>query len=262
MTTGQTTLSAPDYAPNGSFPARVQRKLTQWRTEKKLGDLSQSLITFGFDDFPKSAADNGAAVMDSIGAKAVYYACSGLEGKTNLTGKQYSSEDLVKLSKAGHEIGAHTHNHLDCSDNPLTCVLSDIDKNLILLKDMGLEQSVEHFAYPYGETTSVLKSALTAKFKTCRGIAPGFNTAGADSMQLRAMELTPDEATTNRALYAIEKALTKPIWLHIFTHDVRQKPSEFGTRLFDFTQIARAARDSKIPIVTPSKAIDLLFGAP
>ena len=261
MTTGQTTLSPPDYAPDRSFRSKVERRLTQWRITKKLPPIQTSLITFSFDDFPKSAADTGAEIMDAIGAKAIYYACSGLEGKTILTGEQYRSADLLQLIQAGHEIGAHTHTHLDCSANPLTCVLNDIEKNLTLLKHMGAKEEIEHFAYPYGETTTALKSALTKKFQTCRGILPGLNAPRSDSMQLRAMELTPDSATTDRAVYAIEKALTQPVWLHIFTHDIRNKPSDYGTTPAALTRITRIARDSKIPIVTPTAATNLLAGA-
>jgi len=253
-------LSPADYSPDRSLPAKVRRRLTQWRTVKALSKMPASIITFSFDDFPKSAADTGAEIMDTINAPAIYYACTGLAGKTNLTGAQYRPEDMLALAQAGHEIGAHTHTHLDCSTASTASVLENIDCNLQVLKDMGLKQEVTHFAYPYGETTIALKQALLAKFETCRGILPGQNGPRADRMQLRAMELTPDTMTTDRALHAIETALKAPNWLHIFTHDIRARPSDFGTTPQAFKRIAQAARNSGLMIATPTQAMNHLSG--
>lgn len=243
-----------DYSPDRSFRAKIQRRMTQWRRVDACGPLKTSMITFSFDDFPKSAADTGAEIMASINAPAIYYACSGLAGRTNKTGELYDDSDLIALARAGHEIGAHTHTHLDCAASDLGTVLTDIDMNLQQLKDMGLEQKVRHFAYPFGETTAALKQALKGKFDTCRGILSGNNGARSDRLQLRAMELTPDPATTDRAIFAIETALQSPCWLHIFTHDVRRQPSPFGTTPDALISIARAAQSSGLPIVTPSGA--------
>lgn len=254
-------LSPFDYKVNRTLPAKIRRRLTQWQTCKPLGTVDSALITFSFDDFPKSACDTGADIMDSIGAKAIYFACTGLAGKNIHTGEQFHPDDLRRLVKAGHEIGAHTHTHLDCANAPITRIMADIDHNLSQLSAMGLDQKIAHFAYPYGETTTRLKTALKDKFQTCRGILAGQNTAGADRMQLRAMELSPDTNTIDRAINAIETALTRPVWLHIFTHDVRQKPSDFGVTPATLSRVARAARDSGIPIVTPTEAMLRLYGA-
>lgn len=255
-------MSPADYCPDRSLPGKIRRRLTQWQCTKPLGALAGSLITFSFDDFPKSAADTGADIMAGIDAPAIYYACSGLAGQTNLTGEQYTDADLAPLVRAGHEIGAHTHTHLDCARATPARVLEDIAFNLDQFRAMGLAAPVTHFAYPYGETTPALKRALAGLFTTCRGILPGQNTPRADRMQLRAMELTPDEATTARALSAIEAACHAPTWLHIFTHDVRARPSPFGTTPQALTRVARAARASGLPIITPSGAMPYLREAP
>ena len=260
MTEPTLTLSPFDYSPRRSLTAKIQRRLTQSYTCAPVGPAAQSMITFSFDDFPKSAADTGAEIMGAIGASAIYYACSGLARTVTPTGEQYDEGDIIRLAEAGHEIGAHTHTHLDCAAASLDRVLDDIETNLKRLKAMGLKQAVNHFAYPYGETTVALKKKLMAKFHTCRGILPGYNSASSDRMQLRSMELKPDSMTTDRALFAIETALRQPTWLHIFTHDVKRSPSEYGTTPAALTRITRMARDSLIPIVTPSEAMVLLKG--
>lgn len=258
MTAITAMVSPIDYSPSRGLQAKLRRRYTQWHCCAPLGAVDSSMITFSFDDFPRSAADTGADILASINAPAIYYACSGLANAVTITGEQYEPGDMLDLSKAGHEIGAHTHTHLDCAEATLETVLADINNNLNQLKAMGLEQSVTHFAYPYGETTIALKRSLMDKFQTCRGINAGLNGADADRTQLVSMELTPDSMTTDRAIQAIEAAQRKPIWLNIFTHDVSASPSVYGTSPESLKKIARAARDSGLPIVTPSQAMERL----
>lgn len=254
----EAVLSPADYQPDRSLPAKLRRRLTKWQTAKKLDPMAASIVTFSFDDFPKSAADTGAEIMDMYGAPAIYYACSGLAGGCTLTGEQYTDEDLIPLIQAGHEIGSHTHTHLDCARAPIEHVLGDIDRNLSELKQMGVTDSIQHFAYPYGETSLALKKKLTGRFTTCRGILPGYNTRSGDAMQLSAMELTPDDATTARAIDAIETARRKPGWLHIFTHDVSNSPSPFGTRPASLKAVLEAARVADLQILTPGQVYQTL----
>ena len=256
---GDNIVFPMDYTPRSNLLARINRRRVSLNKVAPINAPAQSIITFGFDDFPKSAADTGAEIIESINAKAIFYACTGLAGKTNLTGEQYIDTDLLALDKAGHEIGAHTHTHLDCACTATSTAVRNITKNLDELKKMGLESPVDHFAYPYGETTVDLKIALQDKFVTARGIRPGTNTQGADRMQLASMELTPDTSTTARAIAAIEKANTVSCWLHIFTHDIQATPSPYGTTPQELRKIVRSARDSGIPVATPREAL-LNFG--
>ena len=260
MTAASASLYPFDYEPERHLLAKARRRLVQWSTVAPLGELNASIITFSFDDFPKSAVDNGADILHEIDAKAIYYACSGLSGKSNKTGEQYEAQEIQQLIDAGHEIGAHTHFHKDCAVHPVSEVLTDIDRNLQSLKDMGVAYPIRHFAYPYGETSLPLKKALADKFDTARGILRGHNFAHSDKMQLRAMELTPDPMTIDRAINAINQAQRAPCWLHIFTHDIRSNPSDFGVNRNSFLRVARAARNSGLPILPPTEALERLKG--
>ena len=62
-------LFANGYTPDRSFPARIRRRLTQWRVAAPLArSPKRPMVTFSFDDFPKSAATNGASIIESVGA--------------------------------------------------------------------------------------------------------------------------------------------------------------------------------------------------
>lgn len=206
------------------------------------------MISFTFDDFPVSAVTQGADILSRYSIPATYYACSGLEGLTNLTGELYTSDHLNLLATEGHEIGAHTHTHLDCSDHDIGHVLKDISQNESWLNQRDI--NAQSFAYPYGETTVNLKSAIKDRFVSSRGILPGINRVGSDLTQLRSMELSPDAWTHNRAIRAIENVARNGGWLILFTHDVRNDPSPYGVQPDILDRLAKQAQDSGAQLVT------------
>ena len=249
-------LSPSAYTPDRSLPAKLKRRLTQWRAAVPMKqDPDRAIVVFSFDDFPKSAADTGAEILDEVGAKGGFYACTGMAGTSNYTGEQFDERDLAALTAGGHEIGAHTQSHIDCSVTPEAEVITDIEANLTQLTSMGLSQSVTQFAWPFGETRYSLKPRLAPMFSAVRGVLPGHNRKGSDLMQLRAFELEPDDWTTDRAAAAIEAAALKPSLVCIFTHDVSNTPSRCGTTPAALRKLVRLARDSGALIATPSAAL-------
>jgi len=218
----------------------------------------RAIISFTFDDFPRTAATYGAEALDHIGAKGTYYTCTGMAGMTNILGDMFTNEDIEALHTAGHEIAAHTHTHLDCGRATNKVVQSDVDQNLDVLSAIG-QADVRHFAWPYGETQIAAKTDIANKVQTARGIMPGINRKGADMMQLRSMELTPDTWTAQRASKAIENVARTGGWLTIFTHDVRDTPSPFGVTPATLKSLARLAKDSGADVLTIGAAYDKIM---
>ena len=246
----------PAYEPDRSIPAKIRRRLTRWSVARPLEQAPQkSYICFTFDDFPKSAADNGAAILDAAGAKGCFYACTGMAGTTNHSGEHFDADDLAALTAAGHEIGAHTENHIDCTRACDAKVMADIDANLTRLVEMGHDTPVTQFAWPFGETRAGLKRKLAPRFDVARGILPGSNGKGSDLMQLSAYELDNTDESAARAAAAIEQAAREPSWLFVFTHDVRDTPGPWGTTPAALRQLVKLARDTGAELVTPSIAL-------
>lgn len=244
------------YQPDRSLPAKIARRMTRWTVAQPLkAEPARTQICFTFDDFPKSAADTGAEILEDVGARGCFYACTGMVGTTNQTGDLFDAYDLRALAAAGHEIGAHTETHLDCARAGNEEVLADIDTNLARLAAMGHTAPVTQFAWPYGETRAGLKPKLTTRFTAARGILPGANVRGSDLMQLSAYELDETDASISRAAEAIEQAARTPAIVFIFTHDVREKHSAWGTRPANLRRLVRLARDTGAEIVTPSMAL-------
>ncbi len=249
------------YVPDRSFRSRLNRRLTQWRIAAPLErSPSRSLITFTFDDFPKSAAETGAKILEAEGARATYYACSGLSGRTLPLGEMFDSDDIVRLQKAGHEIGTHTGTHLDCVRLPLMEVIEDIEQGDREALTLGLNSPARQFAYPFGETSFTLKQHLASRYDCARGILPGINRRGSDRAQLRAVELGDHPARIDRARKAVAEAARTPGWLIFFTHDVRTSPSVYGVSPDVLRELVRAARDSGADLLTMGAAYAALQG--
>ena len=252
------STNAPSaYVPNRSLPAKLARRMTQWRVAKPLPAAPRrAIVSFTFDDFPVSAATTGADIIEAAGGKATYYACTGMAGTRNETGDLFTAADIVRLAAKGHEIAGHTISHLDCAKAFKGKVMADVNANLAALKQMGHAAPVTQFAYPFGETHIGVKQALVPHFRAARGVLAGVNTKGSDLMQLRALELDANDWTTGRAAKAIEAAAKTPAWVVIFTHDVRSDHSTYGTTPEALTRLTTLARDTGAALLTMSAALD------
>ncbi len=252
-------LDPSKYRPDRSLPAKIGRRMTQWRAaQPMLHTPEQAIVSFTFDDFPKSAVEHGASALEAIGALGTFYACTGMLGHENIMGQLYTAEDLDRLRSAGHEIAAHTQTHLDCGQVSADTVRGEITENITNLKALVPDIEVSDFAWPYGETTYKAKASVGDLVTTGRGILPGINRKGSDLMQLRSCELTPQAATIKRAKQAIEKAVLIGGWVTIFTHDIRSDPSPFGTTPEAFMSLAKFARDSGARILPMQQAFRAL----
>src|SRR6185503_16371473 len=142
------------YVPSRSPPATLQRRLVQWRRAARCEVApDRPVVTFTFDDFPKTAM-NGADIVEKHDGRAGFYACTSFMGlRSPVMGEMLDPATLKELHDRGHEIGAHSHTHMDCARHPLSAVERDIGENLVALSEAGHTATVSAFAWPYGETT-------------------------------------------------------------------------------------------------------------
>jgi peptidoglycan/xylan/chitin deacetylase (PgdA/CDA1 family) len=241
------------YAPSNNTAARVQRQATRLRRgARALVQPDRPVVCFTFDDFPKAAL-NGADIIEKRGGKAGFYACTSWMGKRSpITGEMFDAATLADLRVRGHEVGAHTHSHLDCSKTELEKIQRDVGANLVALSDAGYMANVSAFAWPFGETTYEAKRWAGEVFATARGTRAGINRGDCDRSQLRAIELGASAAHRHRAVAALKKCVETKGWLFFFAHDVSNSPSPQGAPSKLVEELAKRAADMGAVMAAPT----------
>ena len=140
------------------------------------------LAIITFDDGYKSQFTSAKPILDHYGYKASFFIVCNFVGKTaeemnsssivNFVGKgveQMSWQDIMTLYKNGHQIGAHTMNHLRNLTSMSNSELDyEIGQSKQCLVDHGI--STTTFAYPYenGKDNSTIVEKISKYYSYAR----------------------------------------------------------------------------------------------
>ncbi len=239
------------YSPPRDITAKIKRRLVQAKAARPARlKLDQAALSICFDDFPRSAAEHGASILQRHGGRGTFYAAAGLTEQDGPCGLNFSAGDVLRLAAAGHEIGCHTYTHEDCAKLDVYDALVDLARNRDALAEMGHHGQLRALAYPYGETSAAFKSCLPPRFVTARGAAPGLNSGRVDLAQLRAYPLFGGDLT--RAHAALRRAARRKAWMIAYTHDVAEAPSPYGVTPDALERLLAAARQAGMLIAPVS----------
>src|ERR1700690_3728268 len=112
-----------------------QRKAASLASRKPFVVATQRpLISFTFDDFPRSALLAGGEILNPFGLAGTYYASFGLAGKDNPSGHIFDNDDLKTLFAQGHELGCHTYAHYDSWGTDTAVFEGSIVENRLALR--------------------------------------------------------------------------------------------------------------------------------
>ena len=207
-------------------------------------------VSFCFDDFPKSAVENAAPMLEARDWRATWYVAGGFLGKTEPHyGQMFDDEDLARLQRRGHDFGCHTFDHIDCRDASPEEIVAQCTKNMEFLAERGITD-VSSFAYPFGAVNLAAKRTLAAADLALRGVKPGLNRGMVDLNMLKACGLQVETGGIDRALSDLETLSRTDGWLIIFTHDVCPTPSHWGATPQDYSQLLQAVEASGVEVVT------------
>ncbi len=198
-----------------------------------LGDHGP-VVSFCFDDFPRSAYSAGGAILKSFGARGTYYAALGLMNSTTALGDQLTRADIDCLLRDGHELGCHTFHHSSCRKVPLSAFEQDVTRGREAIRELTGSDAA-NFAYPYGHVSIKAKRRIGSRMTSARGIYGGVNAPLADLNLLRANSLYGDIDQSPAVEALLTENRARGGWLIFYTHDVRPNPSPFGCTpaLFD-----------------------------
>ncbi len=190
--------------------------------------LKRPIVSFTFDDFPKSAWTVGGEILMRHDARGTYYLCARHCGLKVDGLQQYDREDLVEISAQGHELGCHTAQHLALPDHDNGAIHADLTENEAFLTGVVPHQRMTTFAYPYGAVSLRTKRLASEEFAACRGVWPGVNVNRADLALLRCVCLEPHILAERSISAWIEETVRVKGWLVFLTHDVSENPTAFG----------------------------------
>jgi peptidoglycan/xylan/chitin deacetylase (PgdA/CDA1 family) len=188
---------------------------------------SGAIVSFTFDDFPRTAYSVGGPILEKFGARGTYYVAAGLMNVSNDLGEMFTAGDLHGLVARGHEVGTQTFHHSSARELSLAAFAEDVQAGMRAMEQIGVHQAT-NFAYPYGHATLRSKKNLGPVFTSSRSVIPGLNGPDVDLNLLRANRLYGDSEQSRLAEDLILRNEAEKSWLIFYTHDVRSNPSEYG----------------------------------
>ncbi|HEV2186265.1 MAG TPA: polysaccharide deacetylase family protein [Stellaceae bacterium] len=228
-----------------SIAAKLARELGGiLRTRPAKIEWPGGVVSFTFDDFPRSAWVNGGTILEQFGKRGTYYAAMGLAGTDSDLGKMFGADDLRAAHAQGHEIACHTYSHRDCCHASPAEITAEIARNATALAEVIAGVSLDNFAYPFGGVSLTAKNALGDRFASCRGTGRGINRGTVDLSDLRSSSIYSRDFDRQALCRLIDDARAASGWVIFYTHDVTEAPSPFGCTPEQFLSIVAYAAES------------------
>ncbi|MGH1421214.1 MAG: polysaccharide deacetylase family protein [Hyphomonas sp.] len=215
----------------------------------------EGMVSFCFDDFPKSAATFGASILEEQNLRGTFFPCASYAGQTVDGVRQFDTEDLMKLSEAGHEIGCHTADHARLPELSVAEMRKQFDDNAGYFKSLGLPAAQVH-AYPFGDVSPRVKRCASQRFPVSRGAWAGVNAKKTDRALLKCVSLEAHILKERPIEYWITAAKNQQAWVIFLTHDIQVDHSYFGVSPKNFEATVAAVVDSGMQVLPIGAAFD------
>jgi peptidoglycan/xylan/chitin deacetylase (PgdA/CDA1 family) len=235
--------------------AKYYRSGARWLVRREMTiDTPVPLISFTFDDFPKSAVRTGGAILNHFGVVGTYYAALGLLGREEPSGPMFTAEDLEQVIQQGHELGCHTFAHCHSWRTRPAAFEESVVDNRRALATLRPGTTFQTFSYPICAPRPQTKRRMARYFACCRGGGQTFNTGTADLNYLSAFFLEKSRNNPDAVKRVIDLNQRACGWLIFATHDVCSSPSPYGCTAEFFEEIVRYAADSGARILPVAEA--------
>ncbi len=216
------------------------------------------MISFTFDDFPKSALWEGGNILTRHGVRGTYYVSLGLMNRDLPAGPGFSQEDVRKVLAQGHELGCHTFAHCHAWDTSPSIFEGSIIENQRALGELVPGAVFHSLSYPIAFPRPQTKRRAAKHFSCCRGGGPKYNVGLTDANSLQAcfLEKCRDNPTVAKDLIAANSR--ERGWLIFATHDVCDTPTPFGCNPTFFQEIVRCSVASGAKVLPVAQAWEAL----
>ena len=248
--------------PLSRLEGYYQRRIARLVFKRPLLINSQRpLISFTFDDFPRSALLVGGAILNRFNLAGTYYASLGLAGQQTVSGQTFFWDDLETLFKQGHELGCHTFSHCNSWETDTATFEDSVIENRAALSRSFPDAEFKSFAYPISLPRPLTKARIADYFLCCRGGGQTFNVGKIDLNQLSAYFLEKSRGDFAPVKNLIDRNRQACGWLIFATHDISENPTAFGCTPEFFERVVEYAVNSGANILPVVRAMEVL-GAP
>jgi peptidoglycan/xylan/chitin deacetylase (PgdA/CDA1 family) len=227
------------------LPPSLQRRAARWFGRRPCRiELELPVISFTFDDFPRSALTNGGAILRQYGFSGTYYASFGLMGQENSTGEIFQLEDLRELVRHGHELACHTFDHCDSWETTPAEFEASILKNRQAAAQHVPTVTLKSFSYPITWPRPATKRRIASLSECARGGGQTFNVEVVDLNYLKAFFIEQSRDDFDAIKQVIDDNAQARGWLIFATHDVCDNPTRFGCAPALFERIVDYSKKS------------------
>ena len=190
---------------------------------------TRPIISFTFDDVPKSSCVRGGQILKEYALSATYYLSMHLMDRVYSIGTAFSRNDLANIIAAGHEIGCHTYGHLDAWNTNPDVFEASIRENQSKLDEIYPGKAFKTFSYPINTPRPRIKQEAGEYYICCRGGGQTYNSNTIDLNLLKGYFIDKRNRDNRDSIVKIIiESRDNNGWLIFCTHDIGENPSPYG----------------------------------
>jgi peptidoglycan/xylan/chitin deacetylase (PgdA/CDA1 family) len=216
------------------------------------------LISFTFDDFPRTALQTGGEILKTYGLKGTFYVSLGCLGQDSPSGPLSGVEDVIMAVEGGHDLGCHTFSHCHSWDTRSTVYEQSVIQNQAALDSIVPGARFWSFAYPISSPRPSVKRAVSRHFACCRegGQKPNVGTVDLNQVGAYFLEKVRDDIQPVKKV--IDFNTERRGWLVFATHDVAESHGPYGCRPTFLRDVVKHALQSGARILPVNRALEVL----
>ena len=220
-------------------------------------NLKEPVVSFTFDDIPRSAITNGESILKRYNFSGTYYISPELMKANGFDFDKKDVHILKQIVEGGGELACHTYSHLHFFRSGRKQIVSDIEKNQQFIEKCIDGYKLENFSYPFGEQTFVARDVISRRFKSGRSIYSGINNRNVDLNCLKSVRIY-ESIAQDEIISIIDQAIRSRGWIVFYTHDVDPNPSKEGCSPEHFEAIVRYCSEKKLKVLPVNKVLAMI----
>lgn len=215
----------------------------------------EPIVSFTFDDFPKSALSTGGDILEQAGFRGTYYISLGLAGKIAPTGEIVERHEIPSVPKRGHELGCHTFAHYHATQTSADVFEGSLKDNARALGELLPQARFQTHSYPIGVPRPATKRRCARYFLGCRAGGQVYNESAVDLDHLQAYFLEQNRDDPEGILQMVDRTIDANGWLIFATHDVTASPTRYGITPQLFERVVKHVSRRGVRVLTVEAAL-------